>query len=116
MRVLRPAIHACSLQGGKWIDLSRRVLCTLCHDLVSLTIADFGLSDVFSFFGGTVGAIGAIDFVVDIFISLWTEVQGFDLGKEFPLMMESEGGSGNEVVLVTITYVERSVLLPQLVA
>jgi hypothetical protein len=102
--------------------MSRHVLCTLWHDLVSLTIADFGLSDVcdvcdvFSFFRGAVGAIGAIDIVVDVFISPRTEVQGFDLGKEFPLMMKSEGGSGYEVVLVTITYVGRSVLLPQLVA
>jgi hypothetical protein len=84
-----------------------------------LTIADFGLSDVcdvFSFFRGAVGAIGAVGIVVYIFIGPWTEVQGFDLGKEFPLMMKGEGGSGYEVVLVTITYVGRSVLLPQLVA
>ena len=99
--------------------MSHNVLCTLRHNLVSLTIADFGLSDVcdvFSFFRGAVGAIGAVEIVVDVFISPWTEVQGFDLSKEFPLMMKSEGGSGYEVVLMTITYVGRSVLLPQLVA
>jgi hypothetical protein len=96
--------------------MSNNVLCTLRHNLVSLTIADSGLSDEISFFKGAVGAIGAFGIVVNIFISPWTEVQGFDLGKEFPLMMKSEGGSGYEVVLVTITYVGRSVLLPQLVA
>jgi hypothetical protein len=96
--------------------MSRHVLRTDWRNLVTLTIADFGLSDVISFFREAVGAIGAIDMVVDFFISPWTKVQGFDLGKEFPLMMKSEGGSEYEVVLMTITYVERSVLLPQLVA
>jgi hypothetical protein len=43
-------------------------------------------------------------------------VKGFDLGKEFLLMMESEGGSGLEVMLVLITYERRSVLLPHDVA